>query len=567
MQEVILFYKGLDVPTREILDSKCVISSMKVVDAKKAIQEMADYSQKWHNGTSTRCRSTKTYDGLAAIQAQLNNLGREIKKVNEKVGQYQAAAPGFYQRNNGNPSYQERRQTIKESLSKFMAESAKRHEENSNLIKEIRASTDAQGVSIKALEIQIGQMSKVLQERGSGNLPSSTKTNLRDHVNQANIPFPSFLCDDCYDKEEGSCGLKNFDGYSIGTTLLNNSLPPKKKDPRSFTLSCYINNLCLNKALADLGSSMSVMPFSTYTNLALGELAPTKLIVELADRTMKRPKGIAENVLVGIDKFVFPVDFIALDMPEDITTSLILGRPFLSTSHAKIDVFKRKITLKVGNDKVMVRKNQVDDFGPTIKDGEIIDEPIGDIVETTHDNKIIDGLHEYLSYCYFDRKIHIKCAFNLHFSCMIDYEHVNANFFPLLSINVISKSFYNSKIKEKVEYKGKTVVGAFMNIPIFVGNFFVVVDFAVMENMDAYRDEGICDIIVGRPFCREACVKARRFDGMTTIYNETIVSAQDESKGISHPYQKLKGFYKGALNLGPEYMKNENLKNGSHVDM
>ncbi|GJR01794.1 uncharacterized mitochondrial protein-like protein [Tanacetum coccineum] len=253
---------------------------------------------------------------------------------------------------------------------------------------------------------------------------------------------------------------------------------------------------------------------------------------------MKRPKGIAENVLVGIDKFVFPVDFIALDMPEDITTSLILGRPFLSTSHAKIDVFKRKITLKVGNDKVMfksdkptsykiyegllnkVRKNQVDDFGPTIKDGEIIDEPIGDIVETTHDNKIIDGLHEYLSYCYFDRKIHIKCAFNLHFSCMIDYEHVNANFFPLLSINVISKSFYNSKIKEKVEYKGKTVVGAFMNIPIFVGNFFVVVDFAVMENMDAYRDEGMGDIIVGRPFCREACVKARRFDGMTTIYNE-----------------------------------------------
>ncbi|GKE07966.1 hypothetical protein Tco_1411517 [Tanacetum coccineum] len=123
---------------------------------------MAEYSQKWYNGTS-KTRSTKTYDELAAIQAQLNNLGREIKKVNEKVYDAQvgweqckgthytkdcllkeeAAAPRFYQRKNANPSYQERRQSLKESLRKFMSESAKRHEENSNLIKEIRASTDA----------------------------------------------------------------------------------------------------------------------------------------------------------------------------------------------------------------------------------------------------------------------------------------------------------------------------------------------------------------------------------------------------------------------------------------
>ncbi|GJU72382.1 hypothetical protein Tco_1263787 [Tanacetum coccineum] len=200
MQEVILFYNGLDVPTRQILDSKGAIPTKTAADAKIAIQEMAEYSQKWHNGTSSKARSTKTSDGLAAIQAQLNNLGREIKKVNEKVyaapvgcelckgphyikdcplkeegktleeayytqfgapyqpeGQYRAAGPGFYQRNNGNSSYPDRRQTLEESLTKFMAESAKRHEENSNIIKEIRASTDAairnQGASIKTLEI------------------------------------------------------------------------------------------------------------------------------------------------------------------------------------------------------------------------------------------------------------------------------------------------------------------------------------------------------------------------------------------------------------------------------
>ncbi|GJU64879.1 DNA-directed DNA polymerase [Tanacetum coccineum] len=187
---------------------------------------MAEYSQKWHNGISSRTRSTETSDGLDAIQVQLNNLGREIKKVNEKVyaaqvgceickgphytkdcpqkeegktleeayytqfgapyqpgGQYRAAGPGFYQRNNGNSSYPDQRQSLEESLTKFMEESAKRHEENSNIIKEIRASTDAairnQGASIKTLEIQIGQMSKVLQEKEFGSLPSSTETNPR----------------------------------------------------------------------------------------------------------------------------------------------------------------------------------------------------------------------------------------------------------------------------------------------------------------------------------------------------------------------------------------------------
>ncbi|GJZ82945.1 ribonuclease H-like domain, reverse transcriptase, RNA-dependent DNA polymerase [Tanacetum coccineum] len=185
-EEVILFYKGLDVPTRQILDFKGAIPSMNVVDAKKVIREMANRSQKWHNITSTRTRSTDTSDELAAIQAQLNNLGRKIKKVNEKVyaaqvgcksckgphytkdcplkkevkafeeafytqygvpflqgGRFRAAALGFYQRDNNNPSYQERRQTMEESMNKFMAESAKRHDRNSMLIKEIRPSTDA----------------------------------------------------------------------------------------------------------------------------------------------------------------------------------------------------------------------------------------------------------------------------------------------------------------------------------------------------------------------------------------------------------------------------------------
>ncbi|GKC65100.1 hypothetical protein Tco_1097698 [Tanacetum coccineum] len=130
----------------------------------------------------------------------------------------------------------------------------------------------------------------------------------------------------------------------------------------------------------------------------------------------------------------------------------------------------------------------------------------------------------------------------------------------------------------------ENVVGAFMNVPIFVGNFSVVTDFVVVGNMDAYRDKDMRDVIIGMPFCRASCVEARQFDGFITIHdgNDNVtyqmarsyprfkhltnaqcnkirpllkVSARDKFEGISHPYQKLKGFYKGVLNLGPEYIR------------
>ncbi|GKF31719.1 hypothetical protein Tco_0101517 [Tanacetum coccineum] len=74
-------------------------------------------------------------------------------------------------------------------------------------------------------------------------------------------------------------------------------------------------------------------------------------------------------------------------------------------------------------------------------------------------------------------------------------------------------------MKDKMVYKGDNVVGTLMNVPIFVGTFLVVTDFVVLEDMDAYRDEGMGDVIIGEPFLREVGINARRFDGMITIYN------------------------------------------------
>ncbi|GJX97023.1 putative reverse transcriptase domain-containing protein [Tanacetum coccineum] len=287
------------------------------------------------------------------------------------------------------------------------------------------------------------------------------------------------------------------------------------------------------------------MPLSAYLNLGLGELAHTRLTVELADKTMKYPKGIAKNMLVGIGKFVFPIEIIILDMPKDIKVPLILGRPFLSTAHAKIDVFKRKITLRVGEEKIIFKsvkpasslikrvymlslrermeldlearligetlvlnrsldpffedyielndlnvpleliRDQLDDLMLTIEEGGVIEE-----FRARNDDRMVSKVFGYPSDCDYDKKIHMDCAYNLKFSCMID--------------------------------------------------------------MDAYRDEDMGDVISCKPFLREVGINARQFDGMITI---TMVSEDDMMNGILHSYQKLKGFYKGVLNLGPNFIR------------
>ncbi|GJZ00630.1 hypothetical protein Tco_0518059 [Tanacetum coccineum] len=111
-------------------------------------------------------------------------------------------------------------------------------------------------------------------------------------------------------------------------------------------------------------------------------------------------------------------------------------------------------------------------------------------------------------------------------------------------------------MKEKMVYKGNNVIGALMNVPIFFETFSFVTDFAVLENMEDYRDDGMGNVIFGEPFLREVGIKARWFEGMITIYNgDNEVCEKDEKNGISHAYQKLKRFYKGVLNLGPDYIR------------
>ncbi|GJY80583.1 hypothetical protein Tco_0493334 [Tanacetum coccineum] len=139
------------------------------------------------------------------------------------------------------------------------------------------------------------------------------------------------------------------------STLLQNHLPPKEQDPRIFILPCSIGKLDFKNALADLGASISIMPFSMYKRLGIGKLKAINMLIEMADNTKCAPKGIVENLLIKINKFIFPVDFAILDMVEDIRMPIILGRPLLATAHAQVNIFKKTISLEVGSEKVIFK--------------------------------------------------------------------------------------------------------------------------------------------------------------------------------------------------------------------
>ncbi|GJY00375.1 putative reverse transcriptase domain-containing protein [Tanacetum coccineum] len=110
--------------------------------------------------------------------------------------------------------------------------------------------------------------------------------------------------------------------------------------------------LSVSNALADLGASISVMSFSKFKRLGLGNPKSVNMVIEMADRSMQSPKGIVENVLVKIHKFIFPVDFVILYIIKDDKVLIILGRPMLATALARIDVFGGKISLEVGTEKI-----------------------------------------------------------------------------------------------------------------------------------------------------------------------------------------------------------------------
>jgi hypothetical protein len=174
---------------------------------------------------------------------------------------------------------------------------------------------------------------------------------LLDAIHQ--IPsYAKFLKDLCTIKRKLSVKTKAFFTEHV-SAIIQQKIPLKHKDPGSPTIPCIIGDSRIDKALVDLGAGVNLLPYSVYEQLGLGELKPTKVVLQLADRSVVIPRGIVEDVLVQVDKFYFPVDFIVLDTQPIAQSStevpVILGRPFLATSNALINCRNGIMKLTFGN--------------------------------------------------------------------------------------------------------------------------------------------------------------------------------------------------------------------------
>ncbi|PIM97903.1 DNA-directed DNA polymerase [Handroanthus impetiginosus] len=255
-----------------------------------------------------------------------NNQGQGPAPRFQQGGQQQVQQP-----------MQEKKPSLEETLIQFMASTV---------------------ANFKTMETQIGQLANTINSRPQGSLPSNTESNPRQdgkaqcqavtlrnvfkklHIN---IPFaealeqmPSYVkfMKDILSKKRRLGDYETVALTEECSAIIQNKLPPKLKDPGSFTIPCTTGTHFSGWALCDLRAS-------------LGEAKPTSTTLQLADRSLTHPKGVIEDILVKVDKFIFPADFVVLDMEVDSEIPIILGRPFLATGRTLINVQKGELTMRV----------------------------------------------------------------------------------------------------------------------------------------------------------------------------------------------------------------------------
>ncbi|GKE27184.1 reverse transcriptase domain-containing protein [Tanacetum coccineum] len=280
-------------------------------------------------------KSSSRNDGLAALVNKLDNLGRDMKKLKESVhaiqvgttpfnenngGKFHVGPPGYYTKTDNRPPYGERRKSSEELLAKHQEESTRRSTEIEVWIKKLQENveinTSNQNALLKNIETQIEQLTEELHSR-----------NIK--FEQAKVVIV---------EREGPCSpkkLNNLHGISFLSDSqeenTNDQLPMKESNTGHFMLSCTIGNFKFY-ALANLGASVNVLPRNIFEYLELTNLSKTEMLVEMADIIKKAPFRIVRDILIKIDKFLFPFDFIILDQTPNSTINL--GRPFLAIVHA-----------------------------------------------------------------------------------------------------------------------------------------------------------------------------------------------------------------------------------------
>ncbi|GKA68371.1 putative reverse transcriptase domain-containing protein [Tanacetum coccineum] len=363
-------------------------------------------------------------------------------------------------------------------------------------------------------------MSKVLQERGFGSLPSSTKANPRDQVKSISTTI-----------EADSYPIRRIGSSQYAVSTGQNRTLMYETRQMTIPFLSHLNGYYYEekrdhmdhnswKPTLKLHNPYPKKRKTQGVSLYLALLIMFALIMPL---TVKYPKRIDENVLVGISKFTFLVDFIILDMPEDIKVPLILERPFLSTARAKIDVYKRKITLRVGEERIIFTSVKPASslikrvYMLSLRERMELDLEARLMGETLMLNRLLDPFFEdYIKLNDLNEPFDLRR--NQGDDLMPTIEEVIENMDAYRDEGMGISTIMEGEVIEEFRTRDEDFdtgiddyPRAVMNVPIFVRTFSIVTDFVVLENMDAYRDNGMGDVIVGEPFLREVGIKAKRF--------------------------------------------------------
>ncbi|GJZ78227.1 phospholipase-like protein [Tanacetum coccineum] len=253
------------------------------------------------------------------IKAKYRKFGLLAPFNGSNGAKYHVSPPGYYTRTDNRPPYGEKRPSLEELMNKHLEESTRRSTEMNEWIKNLQESaevnTRSQSASLKNLETQIEQLTKELHSRATNEIPSSS-TGQCKMVN-TDHETPSEL-----NNLHGVSYLSNSDSQVETTEIIQQNLPPTEQNPWDFTLPCTIGNFNFY-AMVDLGASINVMPKGIFEFLKLSSLRKTNMLIEMADMTKEAPLGVVEYVLVGIDKFLFPFDFVIIDRTPNESVFLV----------------------------------------------------------------------------------------------------------------------------------------------------------------------------------------------------------------------------------------------------
>ncbi|XP_015944800.1 uncharacterized protein LOC107469927 [Arachis duranensis] len=238
------------------------------------------------------------------VNSNLQNQGAAIQKLENQIGYLSKQTPG--------PSVSHAAKAIaREECKAITLRSGKKLKEISKETTEDEAKENVRD-----------------KEQGQSFTPSATKEKEKEVLKPytPKAPYPQRLM-----KSEKDGQFSRF--LEIFKKLqINIPFAEKLKDPDSFQIPCIIGEVMVEKALCDLGASINLMSLTMMRRMKIEEAKPTRMALQLADRTFKFPHGIVEDLLVKVEDFIFPADFVVLDMEEEAKASIILGRPFLATA-------------------------------------------------------------------------------------------------------------------------------------------------------------------------------------------------------------------------------------------